>query len=788
MGSLQQDMVKYQKTIRSLIPYAEHKRLGELINKLEKSANKSVQFLIKMEIKRLSKPCNRVIDLRYLFPDAKPYFYNNTKHYFDNDSLSDFKDLLKSSSGIYTILIYDKILKNAYLRYNLQKDKSNKVNAAAAKNNQPLQVIELYNKLELYKKPCDVCCEFNFYYKDISRVATPSRYSIPFMFDSKLVNINKDFLAFDVDKDSVIEGEVFLVINNQSRSVGFIEQVCIGIKALSNKLINTKHGDKKRYYFKLDKEISRKDEIKRYIDFIRCFEEAKNKHLQNHIEPVKNNVKIKYAEQFIINSTISIPMTLSKQEGRWQSSSILQTWLNTKLLNHLMLKNRFIIDAALQESKFQRLILNKKSIDCCIVISNIGNTFYYHDFDKYVSGCYSDWISKNSIDDLMILRLSGHTTNIQEDSTIQSKLPNDILQSLGVFDIQLSSESKNILAMSEYYLEVSPLTEIIGHLRGNLASNQESPLLLESKLINETLVSNAKEKDIRSEDRFMHSFPIKLKSKYMTSIGQTINISPKGLFIKIERDIKLSPGMEVAIEIDMTGIGGKRLINQPYLVLGGDVNSGYRLTISTVLKKHLAGNIIKKFIMRDSYKLSPTNNESSTSFQLSKHLRSIHARNTSVGHVLISRNKLNWQIKGFIPPNNKCNNFIDGEFSNSEVLELLLDNSVFKKKIENGIVACEQSSDYVYKNIIMASPSQTGSDEFVISTCKNNLLPLVRRKEIKGSSFLEIRIEKTIEPFSRFYKDELNFIESVSKQEFNKIEDDINSINFILSIRFFKGL
>lgn len=46
----------------------------------------SSRFLIKMEIARLAKTCNRIIDLRDSQADWKPFEYNGIKHYIPNSS------------------------------------------------------------------------------------------------------------------------------------------------------------------------------------------------------------------------------------------------------------------------------------------------------------------------------------------------------------------------------------------------------------------------------------------------------------------------------------------------------------------------------------------------------------------------------------------------------------------------------------------------------------------------------------------------------------------------------
>ena len=55
----------------------------------------SSRFLIKMEIARLAKPCNRIIDLRDSQADWKPFKYNGIKHYINDATAQDFAEIIK---------------------------------------------------------------------------------------------------------------------------------------------------------------------------------------------------------------------------------------------------------------------------------------------------------------------------------------------------------------------------------------------------------------------------------------------------------------------------------------------------------------------------------------------------------------------------------------------------------------------------------------------------------------------------------------------------------------------
>jgi hypothetical protein len=91
--------------------------LNRRIAALEPGAKTSEIFLIKMEIKRLAQPCQRIIDLRDVSKSVcERTVKGGVTHYLDYASSEDFDEELKKYKGIYSSGVYEFVTEQASIR------------------------------------------------------------------------------------------------------------------------------------------------------------------------------------------------------------------------------------------------------------------------------------------------------------------------------------------------------------------------------------------------------------------------------------------------------------------------------------------------------------------------------------------------------------------------------------------------------------------------------------------------------------------------------------------------
>lgn len=112
------DLSEHTYLIHKLAPYVEKPEFSRLLNEATKNLGIDNRFLLKMEMKRLAKPCIRSIDLRTRVSSACQLFtFQGIKHYLNPPAIELFKDLV-ARYGIYTFGVYEAVLNLAEHEFN----------------------------------------------------------------------------------------------------------------------------------------------------------------------------------------------------------------------------------------------------------------------------------------------------------------------------------------------------------------------------------------------------------------------------------------------------------------------------------------------------------------------------------------------------------------------------------------------------------------------------------------------------------------------------------------------
>ncbi|MFC3122109.1 PilZ domain-containing protein [Agaribacter flavus] len=104
------DLSPYREIIHSLAPLVNHATFNKAFKRRTQNISNDLSFLIKMEIKRLAKPCIRSIDLRTKVKDECRLFnYQGIPHYLHVNGIFEFEKLVKRY-GEYTFGVYEGVI------------------------------------------------------------------------------------------------------------------------------------------------------------------------------------------------------------------------------------------------------------------------------------------------------------------------------------------------------------------------------------------------------------------------------------------------------------------------------------------------------------------------------------------------------------------------------------------------------------------------------------------------------------------------------------------------------
>ncbi len=107
------DLSEHTYLIHKLAPLVERPEFSRLLIEATKEISVDKRFLLKMEMKRLSKPCIRSIDLRTrVSANCELVSFQGIKHYLHQPAVTLFEELVERY-GIYTFGVYESVLKLA---------------------------------------------------------------------------------------------------------------------------------------------------------------------------------------------------------------------------------------------------------------------------------------------------------------------------------------------------------------------------------------------------------------------------------------------------------------------------------------------------------------------------------------------------------------------------------------------------------------------------------------------------------------------------------------------------
>ncbi|WP_158967388.1 PilZ domain-containing protein [Paraglaciecola sp. L3A3] len=104
---MSQDLEEYQHIIEELKPMINEPEFNQVLSQVASSVPKQKRFLLKMELKRLARPCIRLIDLRGLVSgQCRLYTHENKQHFLDDVAIDTFEKQVRIF-GEYTIGVYE---------------------------------------------------------------------------------------------------------------------------------------------------------------------------------------------------------------------------------------------------------------------------------------------------------------------------------------------------------------------------------------------------------------------------------------------------------------------------------------------------------------------------------------------------------------------------------------------------------------------------------------------------------------------------------------------------------
>lgn len=301
---MSQDLAEYQDIIEQLKPMINEPEFNQVLAQVAADVPKQKRFLIKMELKRLARPCVRLIDLRgQVAGDCREYEYDSKRHFLDDTAIDVFERQVRLF-GEYTMGVYEAVkntennYRNIYKRQQQDPQHESKEKKSHAPHLVPLVEFGGFAKRKEermnYAVNIEIFTELN---KSIQ--ATTVDISV----SGLKAKLNNDHL-FKIAERLVVqfrglEGEYTLDKKNG------VTYVITHIEALKNE---------QRLSLQRIEELS----TPAFEEFIERFIHGNKRRYKVNMDNTLDAIKLKTYEQYFTPNFTSVPLFIEKINGRYQ--------------------------------------------------------------------------------------------------------------------------------------------------------------------------------------------------------------------------------------------------------------------------------------------------------------------------------------------------------------------------------------------------------------------------------------------------------------------------------------
>ncbi len=260
-------LLKHEDLVNELKTYLGNAKFDLIFKSKTAGLTKPEQFLMKMEMSRLSQPVARFVDLRGLVTgQVRPYEHNGKQHFMDDTAIEVFEAALKQHGG-YTLAVYEAVMNTENNHRVLQKQAQEQSDTQVENDTLTTSVIKFASYESRSEERMNYSIKVKIEYNDKKNIAAstsdislsgckiklPTRQIIKKgqLIAMRLVGLEQDF---ELGLKNGIQYEV-VAVENISREYNHIRLKRTFIEkneAFDNFLDSFINGNKRRYKVNLD--------------------------------------------------------------------------------------------------------------------------------------------------------------------------------------------------------------------------------------------------------------------------------------------------------------------------------------------------------------------------------------------------------------------------------------------------------------------------------------------------------------------------------------------------------
>ncbi len=794
---LSEDLAQFRTIILSLISYTNHPKLDLLIEKLTPDLYDSKRFLIKMEIKRLSKPCSLVMDFRTYFDNCEPVQHQNICHYLDTISKTLFLTSVEKNSGLFSIHLYNELSEKAKERHRKIVSAQRKAKAHSKIAIDQVQQLSLVND-NFFDEPQitgkSKCRLFSY---DPLGLSQKGKLEVGVEVNPLDINANGCVIKAPLKAIADTNKAVFIWFYDHDKALNFQQEIVLNCSVEDHK--QTQSARSSHYLLKVNQASENRMRIA-LSDLLAKRVELTNKSQSKQIQPLIASINAKCHEQFLLSNTLDIPMLCSKYQTGWRPSISLQTPSNLDLWQFFSDDNSYDpLDRLFCNRALQAAIKNGQEFDDYAYVLKHQYPADEQTKQQFIiiwqsqlenDSAANSFLTKHILNgNYRYLRLRMITINAQQDAHVPSALPDYISPAMALLNRPHNNKIATLLKASTQLAILTDITELndVLALPDALAVKEVQPaikarlkcpekfVLAELPSPSTMEVVSINHNDLRTEDRFEYELALTLTQNGKQSInikGNSKNISTRGMLIELVSPVRVKPGANLQLKVEIPYRGQLLTMpNQAYQLLSIQDERFLRLVINGPEAKHAACQALRELIYRHMDKLPHCGFEQGSIFGLQKAMRNIYANNHLSVPFFIHQDKRQWHISSVaMNQHTQRKHFHDEEVCTKYLLLKMVEQEKFRNYCLSLLNKVEENTP-VQVFYILTIPRKSPDSEqltFWFSDMKqlqkngklNGVLDKIR--SIKKPSILRVQLSKPNKIVDKYFRDELNYLEQIS--------------------------
>ncbi|MBH0057083.1 PilZ domain-containing protein [Pseudoalteromonas sp. SWXJZ94C] len=533
-------MLKHEDLVNELKQYLGNAKFDLIFKSKTAGLTKPEQFLMKMEMSRLSQPVARFVDLRGLVTgQVKPHEHNGKQHFMDDTAIEVFEKALQQH-GEYTLAVYEAVMSTENNHRVLQKQAAEQAEIQELDDSLSTSVIKFASYESRREERMNYSIKVTIGYNDKKNLAASTS-------DISLSGCKVKLATRYVVK----KGQLIAM-----RLVGLEQDFELGLKnGIQYEVVAVENISREFNHIRLKRTYIEKNEA--FDGFLESFIHGNKRRYKVNLDNTLDAVVSKGYEQYYIPRVTSLYVFLSKNNEQYYPSLSLTTENNIFIQRYFTDERKIpCLYNVLNHQRVSQLLTQPTAVkeDYLYTFTHVSSGKIY-----YYSATRSELNSNTELSNLFLgfgsQKESWQCFKIQimpshpDDSYIPLSLPNSAGTNIEKLNKPPSPRVEGLIKDVKYVV-------VLTSIGNNIEQQQYKKLTYDKSTVNQLKhFGHAKHKtppyldivaleyvNLRSHKRYLYKTVVEVSINDVIIKGYTRDFSVMGLQIECEQPVTFKKG------------------------------------------------------------------------------------------------------------------------------------------------------------------------------------------------------------------------------------------------------